>query len=156
MYWIVECPPGGSAGTSFCSGTEISISRLAICVSSRGSVYSSDVSSLRRPGAIIAPIAKPIVHNISRRDGWVDFLPNIGAPVALSEVPLLRMAAPRRAAMLRYAGPGRHVFKPLVHHPRAHIGRGLANDTDRPHLVDQQLPEFLRDLNAAFFGQAGR
>src|SRR5260370_11060413 len=30
MYWIVGCPPGGSAGTSFCSGTEISISRLAI------------------------------------------------------------------------------------------------------------------------------
>src|ERR1700737_1985519 len=51
MYWIVGCPPGGSAGTSFCSGTEISISRLAICASSRGSVYSSDVSSLRRPGA---------------------------------------------------------------------------------------------------------
>src|ERR1700676_5203214 len=34
MYWIVGCPPGGSAGTSFCSGTEISISRLAIGVSS--------------------------------------------------------------------------------------------------------------------------
>src|ERR1700682_2218212 len=30
MYWMVGCPPGGSAGTSFCSGTEISISRLAI------------------------------------------------------------------------------------------------------------------------------
>src|SRR5712671_2428447 len=38
MYWIVGCPPGGSAGTSFCSGTEISISRLAICVSSKDSV----------------------------------------------------------------------------------------------------------------------
>src|SRR5258706_9176926 len=35
MYWIVGCPPGGSAGTSFCSGTEISISRLAIGVSSQ-------------------------------------------------------------------------------------------------------------------------
>src|SRR4051794_21607624 len=38
MYWMVGCPPGGSAGTSFCSGTEISISRLAIGVSSKVSV----------------------------------------------------------------------------------------------------------------------
>src|SRR6266852_5131975 len=33
MYWIVGWPPGGSAGTSFCSGTEMSISRLAMGVS---------------------------------------------------------------------------------------------------------------------------
>src|SRR5512138_1226556 len=30
MYWIVGCPPGGSAGTSFCRGTEISISLRAM------------------------------------------------------------------------------------------------------------------------------
>src|SRR3954467_13532330 len=30
MYWMVGCPPGGSAGTSFCSGTEMSISRRAM------------------------------------------------------------------------------------------------------------------------------
>jgi hypothetical protein len=38
MYWIVGWPPGGSAGTSFCSGTEISISRLAMGVSPEISV----------------------------------------------------------------------------------------------------------------------
>src|SRR6185369_4170044 len=30
MYWIVGCPPGGSAGTSFCRGTEISINLRAM------------------------------------------------------------------------------------------------------------------------------
>src|ERR1700722_12516630 len=37
---MVGCPPGGSAGTSFCSGTEISINRLAIGVSSRIDFFS--------------------------------------------------------------------------------------------------------------------
>src|SRR3954463_15972335 len=32
MYWIVGCPPGGSAGTSFCSGTEMSINRRVMAV----------------------------------------------------------------------------------------------------------------------------
>src|SRR5258708_3805163 len=36
---MVGCPPGGSAGTSFCSGTEISISRLAMGVSLSVSVF---------------------------------------------------------------------------------------------------------------------
>src|SRR6185295_17204325 len=60
---------------------------------------------------------------------------------ALLVVPLLRMPAPRRAAMLRYAGTGGHVFEPLVDHPRSHIGRRLADQADRPYLVDQQLPD---------------
>src|SRR3982751_1020236 len=30
MYWIVGCPPGGSAGTSFCSGTEMAINLRAM------------------------------------------------------------------------------------------------------------------------------
>src|SRR3954453_2667436 len=30
MYWIVGCPPGGSAGTSFCRGTERSLSLRAM------------------------------------------------------------------------------------------------------------------------------
>src|SRR5665647_3885372 len=64
------------------------------------------------------------------------------------------MAAPGRAAMLRYAGPVRHVLEPLVDHPRPHIGRRLADDADRPDLVDQQFPDFLRDLNAFLFGLA--
>jgi hypothetical protein len=32
MYWIVGWLPGGSAGTSFCKGTEMSISRRAMAV----------------------------------------------------------------------------------------------------------------------------
>src|SRR6266436_5742646 len=32
MYWMVGCPPGGSAGTSFCSGTEMSINWRAMAV----------------------------------------------------------------------------------------------------------------------------
>src|SRR5665213_424952 len=30
MYWMVGCPPGGSAGTSFCRGTEMSINLRAM------------------------------------------------------------------------------------------------------------------------------
>src|SRR5882672_640573 len=41
MYWMVGCPPGGSAGTSFCSGTEMSISRLAMWVSSKFLLFAS-------------------------------------------------------------------------------------------------------------------
>src|ERR1700731_3651770 len=41
MYWMVGCPPGGSAGTSFCSGTEISISRLAMGISLQISVVAA-------------------------------------------------------------------------------------------------------------------
>src|SRR5205823_3343017 len=33
---------------------------------------------------------------------------------------------------------------------RTHIGRRLADDADRPHLVHQQLPDFLRDRRAFF------
>src|SRR3954449_4286405 len=32
IYWMVGWPPGGSAGTSFCSGTEMSISRRGMAV----------------------------------------------------------------------------------------------------------------------------
>src|SRR5713101_9088196 len=50
MYWIVGCPPGGSAGTSFCSGTEISISRLAISVFSK--VFCCALSTCRVSGVL--------------------------------------------------------------------------------------------------------
>src|SRR6266581_6367751 len=32
MYWMAGWPPGGSAGTSFCRGTEMSISLRAMAV----------------------------------------------------------------------------------------------------------------------------
>src|SRR3954465_7046772 len=72
-------------------------------------------------------------------------LPAANAPSfpVLPVIPLLGVTAPRRAAMLRDAGPGRHVLQPLVDDAGAHIGRRLADDADRPHLVDQQLPDFL-------------
>src|SRR5437588_9392169 len=34
MYWMVGWPPGGSAGTSFCRGTEMSINLRAMAFSS--------------------------------------------------------------------------------------------------------------------------
>src|SRR3981081_1380864 len=50
IYWMVGCPPGGSAGTSFCNGTEMSINRLAIIVPPKASVIfigaASDVLAL--------------------------------------------------------------------------------------------------------------
>src|SRR5580704_10428443 len=49
MYWMVGCPPGGSAGTSFCSGTEISISRLAMGISSKISVVAAILSARPAP-----------------------------------------------------------------------------------------------------------
>src|SRR6266404_133040 len=45
---MVGWPPGGSAGTSFCSGTEISISRLAMVVPRGFLLFSADASSLGR------------------------------------------------------------------------------------------------------------
>ena len=78
-----------------------------------------------------------------------------GVVPPLPVIPLLRMATERRAAMLRHAGSSRHILKPFVDHPRAHIGRRLADHADRPDLIDQQFPDFLRDLRALFLRLAG-
>src|SRR5882724_7508650 len=55
------------------------------------------------------------------------------------------MAAEWCTAVLGDTGARRHVFEPFVDDARAHIGWRLADDADRPHLVHQQLPDFLRD-----------
>src|SRR5882757_6948715 len=65
MYWIVGCPPGGSAGTSFCSGTEISISRLAISVSSKDSVVFQSDGLDAGFGDDVAPFRHLVVDALS-------------------------------------------------------------------------------------------
>src|SRR6267142_2434235 len=57
MYWMVGCPPGGSAGTSFCRGTEISINLRAMAFP-RWMFFLADVVTNGRaaqPGSTVDP-----------------------------------------------------------------------------------------------------
>src|SRR5437763_8722838 len=58
------------------------------------------------------------------------------------------MAATRRAAMLGDADARGDVAELVVDQAHAHQGRGLADRADVPLLVDDDLPDLLRDLEA--------
>src|SRR5438270_151002 len=63
-------------------------------------------------------------------------------------IPRLRMAAPGGAAMLGDADARGDVAELVVDQPDAHQRRGLADRADVPLLVDDDLPDLLRDLVA--------
>src|SRR3954451_468497 len=60
---MVGCPPGGSAGMSFCSGTEISTSRLAICASPKVYCRAGDIS--RPPSSRNLQFVRPCPWRVS-------------------------------------------------------------------------------------------
>src|SRR5271169_4959102 len=70
MYWMVGWLPGGSAGTSFCSGTEMSISFRAIALLLNFSLIGSD----RRDAGLgddVAPLRHFVVDALSHALGSV-------------------------------------------------------------------------------------
>jgi len=67
---------------------------------------------------------------------------------ALFEKPLLGVRTLWRAAMLRCAGPGGHVFQPIADHPHPEEGWRQANRTDIPLLLDRQFRGFPRSFGA--------
>src|SRR5258708_40134227 len=58
------------------------------------------------------------------------------------------MRAAGRATMLRDAVAGRDVAQPLADQPHPHQCRRLTNRADRVLLVDEDLPDLLRRLDA--------
>src|SRR5258708_35375867 len=63
-------------------------------------------------------------------------------------IPRLRMAAAGRAAMLGDADARGDVAELVVDQANAHQRRGLPDRADVPLLVDDDLPDLLRDLEA--------
>src|SRR5260370_5692450 len=68
--------------------------------------------------------------------------------VLLLVIPGLRMAAAGGAAMLGDADARGDVAELVVDQAHAHQRRGLADRADVPLLVDDDLPDLLRDLEA--------
>src|SRR6266704_760617 len=76
MYWMVGWPPGGSAGTSFCRGTEMSISLRAMAVP-------RSMFSLRVVGRLRVLPLNPVLQNADLFDLEFDAVAMLEIPAEL-------------------------------------------------------------------------